>query len=183
MMIITSSPNSDGLTTACAKASMDGFNESKVDSREVRLTDHLVGRCKQCDNGWGTCLNEHRCQVQDDFQRLHASLLESDAVVLITPVYWGDFSESMKAFCDRLRRCEALRNDESPLHGKWLIGVAAAGGGGGGVTSCFSQFEQLASHLHMRKFDYLGVTQRSREYMVPAIRESAKALSKAMSVR
>ena len=28
--------------------------------------------CQQCDNGWGTCLEQHRCQVEDDFQALHA---------------------------------------------------------------------------------------------------------------
>jgi multimeric flavodoxin WrbA len=103
--------------------------------------------------------------------------------VLVTPVYWGDLSESMKAFCDRLRRCEATRGTDSPLAGKWFLGVAAAGGSGGGIASCVTQFQRLASHMHLRKFDYLGIMQRSRDYMLQAIEGSAAALAAVISTK
>ena len=66
----------------------------------------------------GECRPEHECQVEDDFQALHGRMLQADAYVLVTPVYWGEMSESAKAFADRLRRCEATRGDESGLAGK-----------------------------------------------------------------
>lgn len=181
IIIVSSSPNRDGLTAACVKSATEGFRKSGIDVNAVRLCDHEVGHCEQCDRGWGTCRDEHRCQILDDFQALHESVLASDAMVLITPVYYGDFSESMKAFCDRLRRCEAHRGVDSPLHGMWFMAVAAAGGGGGGAASCFLQFERLASHVGLKKFDYLGIMQRSRTYMIPAIEECAVSLAAVLS--
>ena len=131
--VVSSSPNTDGLTAACAESTLDGLAATGVDTNDVRLCDMNVGMCEQCGDGWGTCQRQHRCQVTDDFQDLHQTVLDSEAVILITPIYWGDFSESMKAFTDRLRRCEALREDDSGIFGTWFVGVAAAGGGGGGV--------------------------------------------------
>jgi hypothetical protein len=46
--------------------------------------------------------------------------------MLIIPVHWGQQSERMKYFCDRLRRCEARKGDDGILAGKKINLVAAA---------------------------------------------------------
>ncbi len=176
VIVISSSPNKDGLTAACAAAAVEGVRQAGGNAEEVRLNDLNIGMCEACDNGWGTCLPDHECQVEDDFQALHARVRQADAYVVVSPVYWGGMSESAKAFTDRLRRCEATLRDESHLSGKPLIAVAAAGGSGGGMITCLLSMERWIDHVHARKFDLIPVNRWSREYKLVAIREAAQAM-------
>jgi multimeric flavodoxin WrbA len=176
IIVISSSPNVDGLTAACAAAAVEGARGAGGRVEEVRLNSLQVGMCQACDNGWGTCLPDHSCQVEDDFQELHARVLQADACVVVSPVYWGEMSESAKAFTDRLRRCEASRGDESGLAGRPLIAVAAAGGSGNGMITCLLSMERWIDHVRARKFDLIPVNRWSREYKLVAIREAAQAM-------
>ena len=176
--VISASPNKDGLTAACEAAAVEGIQQAGGTMTPISLNDLKIGQCKACDNGWGTCHDEHHCQEEDDFQALHASLAKADALVLVTPVYWGEMSESAKAFTDRLRRCEATRiiRGESYLYGKPVIAVAAAGGSGGGMISCLASMERWIQHVTGRVFDLIPVNRWSREYKLSAIREAAYTL-------
>jgi multimeric flavodoxin WrbA len=176
VIVISSSPNEDGLTAACAAAAVEGARRAGGQAEEVRLNDLQVGMCQACDNGWGTCLRAHECQVEDGFQALHAQALQADAYALVTPVYWGEMSESAKAFADRLRRCEASRGEASGLSGKPVIAVAAAGGSGNGMITCLLSMERWIEHVRARKFDLIPVNRWSREYKLVAIREAARAM-------
>lgn len=179
VLIIYSSPNQDGLTAACASAAMEGARAAGADVEEVRLNDLNVGLCQACDNGWGTCHGDHVCQVADDFQALHARTCAADALILVTPVYWGEMSESAKAFTDRFRRCEATRGQESRLAGKPVLAVAAAGGSGGGMITCLASMERWIQHVRARIWDLLPVNRWSRSYKLTAIREAAHAMVQA----
>lgn len=178
VMVISASPNTDGLTATCALAAIEGLRRAGADAEEVRLTDSGVGMCEQCENGWGACLKEHRCQVEDGFQALHARVIAADGLVLVTPVYWGEMSESAKAFTDRLRRCEATRGDESGLSGKPVLSVAAAGGSGGGMITCLASMERWMQHVRARTWDLIPVNRWSREYKLEAIREASAAMAR-----
>jgi multimeric flavodoxin WrbA len=176
VIVLSSSPNKDGLTAACAAAVVEGVHLAGGRAEEVRLNDFQVGMCQACDNGWGTCLPDHECQVEDDFQALHARVRRADALAIVSPVYWGEMSESAKAFTDRLRRCEATRGDESKLAGKHVMVVAAAGGSGGGMITCLLSMERWIDHVRARKFDLIPVNRWSRAYKLVAIRETARAM-------
>jgi multimeric flavodoxin WrbA len=176
IIIISSSPNKDGLTAACAAAAIEGIIEAGGEAELVSLNDLKVGMCQSCDNGWGTCLEQHECQVLDDFQGLHQRICAADGLVLVTPVYWGEMSESAKAFTDRLRRCEANRDEESAMRGKPVLAVAAAGGSGGGMITCLASMERWIQHVRLRTFDLLPVNRWSRQYKLDTIRAAAKAM-------
>lgn len=173
VMILTSSPNIDGLTAACANAAKSGAEETGARAVMVNLNQLQIGNCHACGNGWGPCRNEHYCQVNDDFQDLHASMAEIDAFVLITPVYFGEMSESAKAFTDRVRRCEAMKKQKTFFEEKPVIVVAAAGGSGNGLTSCLTSMKRLFTHVRAEKFDFIGVTQKNRRYKLDTIHEAA----------
>jgi len=175
ILVISSSPNDDGLTSACAAAAAVGLAEAGGVVEEVCLNDLKVGMCKACDRGWGTCLEEHECQELDDFQALHAQVRQADGLVLVTPVYWGEMSESAKAFTDRLRRCEANRDGGSALEGKPVLAVAAAGGSGGGMITCLGSMERWIQHMHARVFDLIPVNRWSRDYKLVAIHSAGRA--------
>jgi multimeric flavodoxin WrbA len=176
VIVISSSPNKDGLTAACAAAAVEGVLQAGGHAEEVRLNDLQVGMCAACDNGWGPCREDHECQTEDDFQALHARLRQADAYVLVTPVYWGEMSESAKSFTDRLRRCEGPRGDESSLFDKPVIAVAAAGGSGNGTITCLLSMERWIQHVRGRVFDLVPVKRWSREYKLATIREAARAM-------
>lgn len=176
VMIFTSSPNIDGLTAACGNAAKTGAEAAGAQVVMVNLNRFKIGSCKACGTGWGPCRNENMCQVQDDFQNLHLSTADMDAFVLITPVYWGEMSESAKAFFDRLRRCEALKKDKTFLEEKPAIAVAAAGGSGNGLTTCLTSMERFLTHVKAVKFDFIGVTQKNRIYKLNTIQEAAKEM-------
>lgn len=176
VMILTSSPNSTGLTAACGEAGKAGVLEGGGEASIVSLNKLSLGSCHACGNGWGPCLNEHECQVKDDFQRLHDEMTNADAFILVTPVYWGDMSESAKAFFDRIRRCEAWKKEESLFHNKPVICVAAAGGSGNGTLSCLSSMERFCMHVSAEKFDFISITRKTREFKLETIKKSAKEM-------
>jgi multimeric flavodoxin WrbA len=80
----------DRTTAACAAAAIDGIGGAGGTADEIRLNDLKVGMCRACDNGLGPCRSEHECQVEDDFQALHARVLQADACVLVTPLSWQE---------------------------------------------------------------------------------------------
>jgi len=116
--------------------------------------------------------------VEDGFQKVHEDLVGSDALVLVTPVYWGEMSESAKALTDRLRRCEAMAGGKSRLQGKPVIVVAAAGGSGNGVVSCLANMERLIQHVGAQRFDMISINRWNRAYKLYTIGESAAAMAR-----
>ena len=178
VVVLSASPNMEGLTAACAGAAAEAAVAAGAEAREIRWNKAGVGLCRACNDGWGPCRTEHRCQVEDGFQAIHRQVVEADALVLVTPVYWGEMSESAKAFTDRLRRCEASAGEGSRLSGTPFIAVAAAGGSGGGLVSCLGSMERLIQHLRARQYDLVSVNRWNREYKLRAIEESTAAMTR-----
>lgn len=179
LIIIQCSPNKDGLTAACAAAAAEGARQAGAAVEEVNLNEAQVGMCQACERGWGTCRTEHECQVADGFQALHQRVIAADGLILVTPVYWGEMSESAKALTDRLRRCEATRDRQlggSKLSGKPYIAVAAAGGSGNGTMTCLGSMERWGQHVSARVFDLIPVNRWTRGYKIECIRAAAGEL-------
>jgi len=176
-LIFSASPNTDGLTAACADAAIKGIQEASGEAEEIRINDLNIGTCEACDNGWGTCRVDHICDVLDDYQATHECTRTADAFVFVTPVYWGDLSESMKAFTDRLRRCEATRGDDSGFANKPMIMVAAAGGSGNGMITCLASQERWIQHVRAKKWDFIPVNRWNRVYKLKTIQSAAAAMA------
>jgi multimeric flavodoxin WrbA len=172
LIIIQSSPNEDGLTAACAAAAAEGALQAGGSVEAIKLNDAHVGMCQACERGWGACHTTHECQVEDGFQALHQHLVAADGGHRL-PGLLGRDERSAKAFTDRLRRCEATREQEqggSKLAGKPFIAVAAAGGSGNGTMSCLGSMERWGQHVGARVFDLIPVNRWTRAYKLDAIR-------------
>ncbi|HEX2949759.1 MAG TPA: NAD(P)H-dependent oxidoreductase [Armatimonadota bacterium] len=178
-LIISASPNTDGLTASCVSAALTGFLEATVDAQHMNLCKLQLNQCLQCNNGWGTCLEQHTCSQDDQFSIFQQAVAESEGLIIITPVYWGDMAESAKCAFDRLRRCETRSGDNGILVNKPVIAVAAAGGTGRGISSCLSTLERLIQHMRGDIADLIGVTQWNRAYRMATIQSAATALVKA----
>jgi len=177
VIVLQSSPNRDGLTAACAAAAVEGARAAGAEVEDVRINDLKIARCNCCGNGWGGCSVNHECGgVQEAFQALHNKVNVADALVFVTPVYWGQPSESAQAFMDRFRRCEATRGDASAMAGKYVLCVGAAGGSGNGTMTCLGEMERWCQHIRAERWDLIPITRRSRSYKVDTIREAGEAL-------
>lgn len=179
ILVITSSPNADGLTAACGKAALRGVERGGKTGEIVDLCREKIQACLVCNDGWGLCREERRCVIEDRFADLRRRVEEAEALILVTPVYWGQQSERMKYFCDRLRRCEGFKRDRGILAGKRVNLVAAAGGSGNGTVSCLTDMELWCRHLFAVPFIRQGVTRFDREPMLAAIEQAAFSLTQA----
>ncbi len=177
-LVITSSPNADGLTAACGKAATEGIREAGGEARLVDLGEAKLEPCRICGNGWGKCRDTATCMIDDLLADLQAQIREAEGVVLVTPVYWGQPSERMKYFLDRFRRCEALNQNGSAASGKQIDLVAAAGGSGNGTVTCLVEMEQWCRHVGAIPKDRMGVTRFNRDSMLPMIKYAASRLAK-----
>jgi len=175
-IIITASPNSDGLTAACGKAALSGITSAGGLAELIDISAAKLEPCRICGKGWGSCRNAAKCVIDDILAELQEKIRNSEGVILITPVYWWQPSERMKYFLDRFRRCEAFNTNGSAAAGKPIDIIAAAGGSGNGTAPCLAEMEQWCRHVDAIPKDRIGITKYNREAMLQAIEGSASRL-------
>ncbi|NPV46320.1 MAG: flavodoxin family protein [Armatimonadetes bacterium] len=175
VLAINTSPNTDGLTATCAQEFLAGAAEAGAETELIHLNQLDIKHCQQCMNGWGICRTEGKCVLVDDFEAVRQKVFAADAWALANPVYFGDLSESAKAFTDRLRRTN-IGDADKRLAGKDFVALAAAGGSGGGVSTCLMTLDRLCQHTGQRVADLIGITRRNRAYKLGCIRECGKSV-------
>jgi multimeric flavodoxin WrbA len=161
-VIVLGSRNPAGQTARAAQALAQGLILAGAEGELVYLPTLQIERCRQCDDkGWGTCRPEGQCVIEDDFDSVVQRIRGADVVAFANPVYFGDQSESMRAFTDRLRRTCRTDEHRQGIAGKPTVGICVAGGGGGGAPSCTVSLEKV---LRTCGFDVVD--------MVPARRQN-----------
>jgi len=182
ILILCGTPKADGITRSFVDAAAQTAREMGCEAEVLELNALGLSACKMCGDGWGTCASAHNCSHANDFATLREKVRTADAFIYITPVYWGEASEAMKNFIDKLRRCEGTKqwSKEAPgdsFHkGKPAIIVANAGGGGGGILSTLQSLERAVQSMHGHVFDYVAVNRWNAEYKRAALREAVIAL-------
>lgn len=165
--ILWSSPNTNGLTAAAKEQFAAGVRKAGGEVLDLHLNQLHIEHCKACGNGWGTCNKLGSCVLDDDFSCVYDALAEADGIVWVSAVYWSGMTECMKAFVDRLRRCEATRRHA--LKDKRCVLVACAGGTGRGTLECLGDMELALTHMAMRAYDRIPVVRYNAPYMLPAL--------------
>lgn len=168
--VLSGNPKTSGLCESMIDAVVEGAEEGGAVVDVIRLNEMELIRCQVCNDGWGTCLSDRRCQYGDDgLDDLQKRLEKTDVLVLATPVYWGEMSELLKCCLDRLRRC--VRGADGPLSGKQTLILATPGGSGNGQLTCFEQMDRFCRHIGLSIFDYIGANRWTIDYH----RRSARA--------
>ena len=138
----------------------------------------LIEVCNQCDdNGWGTCRPEGQCVLEDDFGSVVEQIRAADVVVLATPVYFGDQSESMRAFTDRLRRISRGQEHRQGIEGKPAVCVCVAGGGGGGAPSCTVSLEKVLRTCGFDVVDVIPVRRQNLDFKLDLLEATGRWLA------
>jgi multimeric flavodoxin WrbA len=179
VIILSGTPKNEGLCHSCVSAAASAVKNAGADCEVIKLNDYKLVRCAMCGEGWGICREEHNCAFGNDgFTQIQKKIMEADAVILDTPVYWGEMTEVMKTFFDRFRRCEAMKGENGAMAGKSVLLVASPGGSGNGMISCLEQMERLCRHLQANIFDFIGVNRWNKDYKLTAISEAVEAMVK-----
>ena len=177
-VIITSSPNANGLTAACGQAALDGVKKAGGEAEIIDISAAKLEPCKICGDGWGACRNSSKCVIGDILAEIQAKIRASEGVILITPVYFGQPSERMKYFLDRFRRCEAFNNPDGAASGKQIDLIAAAGGSGNGTATCLAEMETWCRQVGAIPQERIGVSRFNRGAVLEVIRDAGSRLVK-----
>ena len=170
--VIWSSPNLNGLTATAKNQFIAGLRRAGAEIEEIHLNKLHVEHCQACGDGWGSCRKTGVCWKKDDFSSIYQKLISADGIAVISAVYWHDLTECMKAFFDRLRRCETAHNHF--LAGKRCILIACAGGTGLGAVECLHNMEETLKHMGMRGYDRIPVIRYNKDYMLPALEKAGE---------
>lgn len=174
VVALQTSPHENGLTATMAAAALAGAESLGAGVELIHLRHRRIESCLACEGGWGRCRSQGECVIEDEFAAIRRTLEEADALVIATPVYFGEVSEVTKSFLDRLRRCEW--GGGARLKGKPALAISAAGGSGGGVVSALAQLERYLQVLQIPAVDLITVTQRSRPHKVATAEAAGRTL-------
>lgn len=172
IVVIWSSANTDGLTASAKDCFLRGLRKQSAEIEEIHLNRLHLEHCQACRDGWGSCADKGFCWKKDDFQEIYKKLSEADGIVFVSAVYWHDVTECMKAFLDRLRRCETAHNHF--LAGKRCFLISCAGGTGLGAIECLHNMEETLKHMGMRAYDRIPVIRFNKDYILPALEHAGE---------
>lgn len=173
MLSLSGSRNHQGRTAQAINAMQQGFVKGGGTAECLFLIDLNLERCRQCEqDGWGICRREGVCLIEDDFASVVDKIKAADIVVFANPVYFGDLSESMRSFTDRLRRIRFRRVASTApggpppqgapgtpgvpgVQGQAAVALCLSGGGGGGSPNAMVNLERVLQTCGFSIVDYI----------------------------
>jgi multimeric flavodoxin WrbA len=127
VLLLNGSPRAKGCTAAALEEMIRVFREEGVETELVQIGSKPVRGCIAC----GRCREAGRCVFDDDAANaLAAKMAEADAVVVGSPVYYGQPNGALLALLQR-----ALFSASSAVAGKPVATVAVCRRGG--ATAAF----------------------------------------------
>jgi multimeric flavodoxin WrbA len=130
VLVILGSPRRNGNSAALAARIARGAESVGAEVETLFLQDMDTSPCRGCN----TCQkpDSKGCAIKDDMQGIYPRLIEADAWVIASPVYWFTMSAQTKMFMDR---CYALpAYGQNPFAGK-RIAIAMSYGDSDAVRS------------------------------------------------
>ncbi len=103
IMAFNGSPRKKWNTAILLQKALEGAASQGAETELIHLYDlRYIGciSCFACKTIGGT--NYGKCAVQDDLTPVFSRLEQTDAIVLGSPIYWGDISGEIKSFLERL---------------------------------------------------------------------------------
>ncbi len=103
VMAFNGSPRKTWNTATLLQKAMEGSASKGAQTRLVHLYDLKYTGCKSCF----ACKTKYgpsygRCAAQDDLTPILKEVLEADALILGSPIYFGGVTGEMKSFMERL---------------------------------------------------------------------------------
>lgn len=139
-LVLYGSPRIKGNTYNILKELAVKLNVKNISCKEVYLKNLDIKYCIGCDN----CLEKFKCVHKDDFTDMIDDIIESEIIIIGTPVYFGGYTAQLKTFIDRLQIF--YNNKQIIKNEKKLVFVSAA------AESSERVFEPLIMALRYVKY-------------------------------
>ena len=94
---IFGSPRRGGNTDILLEETLKGAQKEGAEVDRIYLTDYAITPCKECHG----CDHTGQCVILDDMQKIYPKLLESDIVILASPIFFYGVTAWAKALIDR----------------------------------------------------------------------------------
>jgi NAD(P)H-dependent FMN reductase len=177
ILVLSGSRNRQGKTAQAIDALCKGAAGAGAGIEKIFLPEQNLERCRQCNpDGWGICRTEHRCIIEDDFASIVEKIKAANALIVATPVYFGDLSDSMRGFLDRLRRIRFMGGGPpsagrppAAQGGTPAIGLCYAGGSGFGTISCAVNLERVLQTCGFDIQDMIPVRRQNIDMKIPLL--------------
>ena len=122
---ICASPR-NGTTHYVLTQALDKLQNHGFETEMFACQGKDIKPCMHCDY----CLENKECIIRDDMQEIYDNLLDSDGIILATPVQSGSVSANLSIIMDRTRALEAI--EYNILRGKIGMSIAVGGDRTGG---------------------------------------------------
>lgn len=109
---IMGSPRLGGNTDLLLDAVLNGARSMGAEVEKVIIDRLSISPCRE---HYG-CLEDGNCVIRDDMDALYPKLLEADAVVVASPMFFYGITAQLKALVDR---CQALWARKHVLKQSW----------------------------------------------------------------
>lgn len=99
IVIVNGSPREKGNSVLLARETARGARDGGADVEVFDLQKLMISPCNACD----ACraAGAKGCIVKDDMQMLYPKLVDADAIVIASPIYWFSITAQTKMFIDR----------------------------------------------------------------------------------
>jgi multimeric flavodoxin WrbA len=174
IIIAKGSPRRGGNSATLADQVAAGARAAGAEVESFFLHEMDINPCDACDacrtDAFGGCI------IEDDMQLLYPRLVDADALVIASPVYWFTVSAQTKLFMDR---CYALVDEDGwSLRGK-RIGIVMTYGDSdpfnSGAVNAFRTFQDGFNYVGAEIVGYVygsasdaGEIQRQEKVMTKA---------------
>lgn len=118
VLVISTSIRAKSNSEVLAHAFEDGAKAAGHDVEFVSLKDKTIAFCKGCL----ACQKMGRCVINDDANEITEKILNAEAVVWATPIYYYEMSGQMKTMIDR---ANSLFPRDYQFRDVYLLSVAA----------------------------------------------------------
>lgn len=94
---ICGSPRLNGNTEYFTNLVLDTVRSEGIETEFISLRDKKISECTGCY----ACVKNRQCAIEDDFQEIFTKMLNSDGIILSSPVYHGSITPKLKCLLDR----------------------------------------------------------------------------------
>jgi multimeric flavodoxin WrbA len=132
---IVGSPRTGGNTSFLVETALKSAEAAGADIEIINLGSVVIEPCVACD----ICKATGECAIYDDMREITETLMESDGLIIGSPVYFGSVTSQLKMLIDRTR----------PLRGPFKLkdkvcgAIAVGGSRNGGQESTISSIHDF----------------------------------------
>jgi multimeric flavodoxin WrbA len=143
---LVGSPRKGGNTHILVSQILRGAREMGARTELIYLGNLRIKECDGCHSCWET----RTCIINDGMKGIYKKLMESDCIVLASPLYWFGPTVAMKAFIDRLVYFCCSKNEDKIKGKEVVLATVQAGEDANEANPLIRMLEMSVRYLGMK---------------------------------